>query len=47
MQYGEQVEVFSNGEILGVYKTIDDLHLNFLIDGKSFIERISEIEYDD
>ena len=45
--HGEKVEVFSNGQTLGVYQTIDDLFLNFLIDGKSFIERISELEYDD
>ena len=45
--HGDEVEVFSNEETLGVYKTIDDFLLNFLIDGKPFIEKISEIEYDD
>ena len=45
--HGEKVEIFSNGQTLGVYKNINDLFLNFLIDGKSFIERIAELEYDD
>ena len=45
--HGEKVEVCSNGQTLGEYKTIDDLLLNFFIDGKPFIERISELEYDD
>ena len=44
--HGEEIEVLSDDKSLGLYKNIDDLLLNFLIDGKPFIERISEIEYD-
>ena len=39
-------QIWRYGEMIGDFKTIDDLFLNFKIDGKSFIERISEIEYD-
>ena len=45
--HGEKVEIFSNGQTLGVYKNVNDLFLNFLIDEKPFIERIAELEYDD
>ena len=41
------VEVWQFGGVIESFKTVDDFFLNFLIDGKPFIERISEIEYDD
>lgn len=44
--HGEEIEVFSDKNSIGVYKNFDDFLLNFKIDGKSFIELISEIEYD-
>ena len=40
-------EVWRFGVMIGEFKTIDDLLLNFFIDGKPFIERIPELEYDD
>lgn len=44
--HGEQLDVCSKGEVLGSYKNFDDMAKNFMIDGKSFVERINEIEYD-
>ena len=40
-------EVWRFGALIEEFKSIDDLFLNFLIDGKPFIERIAELEYDD
>ena len=40
-------EVWRLGVMIEEFKSIDDLFLNFLIDGKPFIERIAELEYDD
>ena len=40
-------EVWRFGARIGEFKSINDLFLNFLIDGKPFIERIAELEYDD
>lgn len=44
--HGEQIDVCSKGAVLGSYDDFDDMANNFIIDGKPFIERISEIEYD-
>ena len=44
--HGRKIEVYSRGECLGIYQDIDDLFLNFMIDGKPFIERIADIDYD-
>ena len=44
--HGEQIDVRSKGEVLGCYDNFDDMAKNFMLDGKTFIERIDEIEYD-
>ena len=44
--HGEEVEIFSGDKSLGKYKNIEDLFLNFMVDGKSFIERIKDIYYE-
>ena len=44
--HGERIDVFSKGEILGSYENFDDMAKSFMIDGKSFLERITDIEYD-
>lgn len=43
---GRGAEVWHLGEMVGKYETIEDLFFNFRLDGKPFIERISEIEYE-
>ena len=43
--HGEEINVCSKGELLGRYKNFDDMAKNFMLDGKPFIERVSEIEY--
>lgn len=43
--HGVEICVYSNGELLGRYKDFDNMAKNFLIEGKSFIDCISEIEY--
>lgn len=35
-----------NGEEIASFDTIEDFFLKFMIDGKPFIERIEEIDYD-
>ena len=44
---GESVSVWGKNELLAEYDSFDDMLENFLLDGKPFIEQISEIEYDD
>lgn len=44
--HGEEIYVRSNGELLGVYKNFDEMMYSFILDGKPFIERISQIEED-
>ena len=39
--------VWRYGKKIANFKTIDDLFLTFMIDGKPLIECISELEYDD
>ena len=43
---GGGAEVWHLGEMVGKFETIEDLFFNFQLDGKPFIERISEIEYE-
>lgn len=38
-------EIWRFEKCIAKYDTIDDLFLNFKIDGKPFIERIADIEY--
>ena len=38
-------QIWHLGKCIAKYDTIDDLFLNFKIDGKPFIERIADIEY--
>lgn len=40
------VEVWHKGQKLGKYKSVDDLFFNFLLDGKPFIEKVSELDYE-
>ena len=44
--YGDDVGVFSGDKSLGKYKNIEDLFLNFMVDGKPFIERVEDIYYE-
>ncbi len=44
---GESVSVWGKDELLAEYNSFDDMLENFLLDGKPFIEQLSEIEYDD
>lgn len=44
--HGEEIAVRSKGLLLGYYKNFDEMVNSFIIDGKPFIERISEIEYE-
>lgn len=44
--HGGQIDVRSKGEVLGHYKNFDDMAKNFMLDGKPFLARIDEIEYD-
>lgn len=43
--HGREVHVKSRGETLAIFNSVDDMFLNFKIDGTPFIEKISEIEY--
>ncbi len=40
------VQVWRNNEKIAEYSTFDELLLNFKIDGKPFIERVQDIEYE-
>ena len=44
--HGEEIYVRSKGEILGCYRNFDEMINSFMLDGKPFIERISEISED-
>ena len=44
--HGERIDVCGKGAVLSSYDNFDDMANNFMIDGKPFIERIGEIEYD-
>lgn len=51
--YGFQVdpcglgaEVWHLGEMVGKFETIEDLFFYFQIDGKTFIDQLSKIEYE-
>ena len=43
---GSGAEVWHLGEMVGKFETIEDLFFKFYIDGKPFIEQLSEIEYE-
>ena len=43
---GGGAEVWHLGQMVGLFNTIDDLFLRFQIDGKPFIERVSELDYE-
>lgn len=40
------VIIYVNNEEIASFDTIEDFFLKFMIDGKPFIERIEEIDYD-
>ncbi len=40
------VKIYVEGEEIASFDTIEDFFLKFMIDGKPFIERIEEIDYD-
>ena len=44
--HGKEVQVWSKEKQLGVYETVDDMLLKLVLDGKAFIERIAEIDYE-
>ena len=41
------VEIWVDGEMVAKYSSVDEMFLNFQIDGKPLIERITEIDYYD
>ena len=43
---GGGAEIWHLGQMVGFFKTIDDLFLHFQIDGKPFIEQVSDIYYE-
>lgn len=42
----EKIEVWSKGDLKGMFNSFDEFLLNFKLDGKSFIEMVSEIDFD-
>ena len=44
--YGEKVEVWSFGEKMAAFDNVDSFLEGFLLDGKPFIECISEVDFD-
>ncbi len=44
--HGEKISVYINGEFIDTYLSFDDMVVNFLVEGKPFIEKISEIDYE-
>ncbi len=42
----EKLEVWHGEEMIGAYDTFDELIHNFLIDDKTFISQIANIDYD-
>lgn len=44
--HGKKIEVKSCGKVLGRYNSFEEMINNFTLEGKSFVERISEIEYE-
>ncbi len=45
--HGKAVQIYAYGEVLGEYKSFDDLLLNYKIDGMPLIELAKELEYGD
>ena len=43
---GKGAEIWHLGEKVGVFNSIDELFLQFEIDGKTFIERLSDMDYE-
>ena len=44
--HGPNIVVYVNGKEIAKYLTFDEMIYQFILDGKPFIERISEIEYE-
>lgn len=42
----EKIEVWSKGDLKGKFNSFDEFLLNFKLDGKPFIEMVSEIDFD-
>ena len=43
---GNEFEVWRLGKKINTFKDLDDLLYNFILDGKPFIEQLSQIVYD-
>ncbi len=44
--HGEEIAVKINGSIAGNFSNFEKMLTEFILDGKPFIERISEIDYE-
>ena len=41
-----EVQIWRHSKLLAEYHSVDDMFLNFSINGKTFIEQIEEIDYE-
>ncbi len=44
---GTKIEIWHEGECVAKFESLDDMLLNYLLDGKPFIEQVEYIDYED